>query len=252
MSAPTVESAADLIWLPNTLVTGTAKGEASPLKRLRSRGDIWALRLLIDLYHAQNLSADGGIGRNVLRHGYERKKYGERGHHVVWGFRAEQSWAMSHSSTKAFWDRQAAGDLEENPIWSAVGALKDMGLLTIVPHLVENTSHDCEPIHGFGWNGVGEEVERQLGAAADDAGRYIIGEQRLYTAESVDGVDMLVPVWKTQTEVQMVGVYRLTYRPQTQLTADWLRRIHQKSSEWMEVYEKIGPPRNEVPLASGV
>ena len=46
---PLVEFAAELIWLPNTLVTGTGLGEASPLKRLRSRGDIWALRLLIDL-----------------------------------------------------------------------------------------------------------------------------------------------------------------------------------------------------------
>jgi len=52
LDPPAVESAAELIWLPNTLVTGTTQGEASPVKRLRSRGDIWALRLLIDLYQA--------------------------------------------------------------------------------------------------------------------------------------------------------------------------------------------------------
>jgi hypothetical protein len=251
VTPPLAESAAELIWLPNTLVTGTAKAEASPVKRLRSRGDIWALRLLIDLYQAQNLSADGGISRKVLKHEYERKKYGERGHHVVWGFKSKQSWASHHSSTKIFWDRKAAEKPNENPIWDSLKALQSMGLLTVVPHLVENASDDCEPIHGFGWNGTGEEIERELGEAADVAGRYIIGEQRLYTAETVDAVDMLVPVWETQVDVQMVGVYRLTYRPHTQLTADWQRRMHLKASEWMEIYKKIGPQNYELPVASG-
>jgi hypothetical protein len=191
------------------------------------------LRLLVDLYQAQNLSADGGISRTVLRHEYERKKYGERGHHVVWGFKSKQSWAAHHSSTKIFWDRKSADKLPENPIWSALGTLQSMGLLMVVPHLVENSSHDCEPIHGFGWDGAGEDIEKELGEAADVAGRYIIGEQRLYTAETVDAVNMLVPVWETQADVQMVGVYRLTYRPQTQLTADWQRRMQLKAAEWM-------------------
>jgi hypothetical protein len=96
LDPPPVESAAELIWLPNTLVTGTVQGETSPVKRLRSRGDIWALRLLIDLYQAHNLSADGGISREVLRHEYERKKYGQRGRHVVWGFTSKQHLANFH------------------------------------------------------------------------------------------------------------------------------------------------------------
>jgi hypothetical protein len=50
----------NLIWLPNTLVTGTEKGEDSPVCRLRRAGDIWTLRLLIDLYHVHNLRDDGG------------------------------------------------------------------------------------------------------------------------------------------------------------------------------------------------
>jgi hypothetical protein len=216
-----VESTAELIWLPNTLVTGTAQGEASPVKRLRSRGDVSALRLLIDLYQAHNLSADGGISREVLRYEYERKKYGQRGRHVVWGFTAKQGLASLHSSTKVFWDRKAAENLERAPIWEAVDTLTSMGLLVVVPHLVENASATCELIHGYGWRGAGELLEQNLADAADEAAKYMLGEERLYTAETVDGVEMMAPVWDTQANVQMVGVYRLTYRPHTRLTSDW-------------------------------
>jgi len=81
----------DLIWLPNALVQGTKEGETSPIRRLRSRGDVWALRLLIDLYQAQNLSADGGISRDVLSNDYERKHLGKRGRHNIWGFQIHRS-----------------------------------------------------------------------------------------------------------------------------------------------------------------
>lgn len=108
---PPAEPAAQLIWPPNTLFTGTAQRESSPVKRLRSLGDLNALRLLIDLYQAQNLSADGGISRAALRHEYERKKCGERCKHIIWGFKSKQSLALCHSSTKTFWDPKMANNL---------------------------------------------------------------------------------------------------------------------------------------------
>src|SRR5215469_4730690 len=64
-SAPT--KAPQFIWLPNALVTGTDAGEQSPVRLLRGLNDMMALRLLVDLYQAQNLSADGGISREVVR-----------------------------------------------------------------------------------------------------------------------------------------------------------------------------------------
>jgi hypothetical protein len=36
---PMIEEEPNLIWLPNSLVTGTHRKEASPIKRLRSRGE---------------------------------------------------------------------------------------------------------------------------------------------------------------------------------------------------------------------
>jgi hypothetical protein len=50
---PSQHAEPDFIWLPNTVVTGTDRGEESPVRRLRSGGNIWTLRLFIDLYHAR-------------------------------------------------------------------------------------------------------------------------------------------------------------------------------------------------------
>jgi hypothetical protein len=242
------EEVSELIWLPNTIVTGTSAQEPSPLKRLRQSGDLWALRLLIDLYHAQNLSADGGISREAFRGNYTRKQYGQRGRHIVWGFTRtdgpNSSWASSHPATEAFW--QAATitgkyETEKNKTWPAMQTLTRMGLVTCVPHLVENSAANCEPIHGCAWDGSGELVERQLAQVANNAGEYIIGEQRLYTA-TTEGAEILVPVWDTQPDVQMAGIYRLTYRPQTSLTSDWLRRVNEGAFEWQTHYENLCPP----------
>jgi hypothetical protein len=242
----------ELIWLPNALIMGTVSGEASPVRRLRSRGDLAALRLLIDLYQAQHLSADGGIGRAVLRREYRRQKCGERGRQVVWGFTETVGVAeMSHASTEAFRHGHAAPGAKEHPLWSAICVLRSEGLLTIVPHLVENASLDSEPIHGFGWDGVGEPLEQELGRAADEAGRYIIGDVRVCVAEKA-GVQIFAPAWDTQEDVQMVGVFRLTYRPQTKRTADWYRRLDLQAMEWMEIYRRIGPLGHALRLVSGL
>jgi hypothetical protein len=237
--------AEDLIWLPNTLITGTTNGERSPIGRIRSRGDIVSLRLLVDLYHAQHLGADGGICRKVLWQKFERKKCGERGRHIVWGFAPGEQCASTHSSTEFFWT------IREDALWTALESLEDMRLLEVVPHLVENASSDCEPIHGFGWDGAGERIERELGEAADEAGRRILGPLHLNVAEKVDGLQMFAPAWDTQPNVQMVGVFRLTYRPHTKRTAEWYRRLESKALEWIEEYEQIGRPRYDWRLVSG-
>lgn len=117
----------ELIWLPNTLVTGTSIGEPSPVRRLRSKGDEDALRLLIDLYQHQNLSAEGGVSRRVLRQEYERAKCGERGRHAVWAFKKAQSYVAYCESTEYFWGQKTI-------LWRALSTLQEMGL-----------SHSCPP-----------------------------------------------------------------------------------------------------------
>ncbi|WP_433963614.1 hypothetical protein [Tunturiibacter gelidiferens] len=78
--------AEDLIWLPNTFVQGAAT-ELSPVARLKATGDVWSLRLLVDLYHAHNLAADGGVNKSMIRQNYERFKAGSMESHVIWAFK---------------------------------------------------------------------------------------------------------------------------------------------------------------------
>jgi hypothetical protein len=86
VECPLLSADPDYIWLPNTIVTGTDKGEDSPIRRLRSAGDIWTLRLFVDLYHAHSLTANGGIDPFIIRQKYERKLIGEQGLFNIWAF----------------------------------------------------------------------------------------------------------------------------------------------------------------------
>lgn len=236
--------APELIWLPNTLVIGTIEGEKSPLRRLRSSGDLSALRLLVDLYYAQNLSADGGVSRRVMHQNYERKRLGERGRHVIWGFQPERCTVNPQPETQSFWDvASKSGDYvsQDNHVWEAVETLLRMGLIHCVPHLVENEDPDCEIIHGCAWDQSGEAVEVELADLAEAAGKFMLDEEMYRVATEVEGWNVVLPMWDTQTKVQMVGIYRLKYRPQTSLTSDWMSRMHESAEEWRKMYEKLRP-----------
>jgi hypothetical protein len=65
--APRPDTDPDRIWLPNALVTSAA-AETSPIELVPQGQDVVTLRLLINLYHAQNLRGDGGsAGRSPGR-----------------------------------------------------------------------------------------------------------------------------------------------------------------------------------------
>jgi hypothetical protein len=82
--APRPDADPDRIWLPNTLVTSAA-AETAPIELVQQGQDVMTLRLLVDLYHAQNLRDDGGISRTITWHQYERVKVGQQGPYNVWG-----------------------------------------------------------------------------------------------------------------------------------------------------------------------
>ena len=149
----------DLIWLPNTLITGTEAGEDPPVRRQRSAGDLWTLRLLIDLYHAQNLRDDGGISIKLLWQKYERIQVGEQGIFNVWAFKPGGAWSLATGSLAAHNRKDAEGN---QPIWQSIHHLQREGLLAYVAHLWENDTDSTEIIHGYGIGGVGEEVEVAL------------------------------------------------------------------------------------------
>jgi hypothetical protein len=123
------------IWLPNTIITGTHRNEELPIRRLRSAGDLWTLRLFIDLYHAQNLRDDGGISPAVLRQQYERKMVGEQGIFRIWAFRPGIRTIWWNGPFSPHETRKKAKPEDDHPIWDSVYRLERQGLLVFVPHL---------------------------------------------------------------------------------------------------------------------
>jgi len=244
---PPVDPSAQLIWLPNEIVQGTDVGEPEPVRLLRARNDIWALRLFIDLYQAHNLSADGGISRGVLIGKYNRKRLGQRGRHLIWGFSRNGSSAwFTDGITRCHETRPRNGD-GNHPIWDSIAVLTSLGLLYSVPHVIENEDSSCEIIHAFGTNANAEPMELELGKAAQEAGEYMLGEELTTTYES-HGIEHLAPIFDSYPNVQLAGVYRLRYRPKTSMTADWMRRLWNDHREWVPVYRRLAD-RNENAVA---
>jgi hypothetical protein len=66
----------------------------------------------------------------------------------------------------------------------------------------------------------------------------MLAEWQLKRLESED-YEALIPVLKHLSNVQLVGVVRLRYRPQTEATALWLKRASAQWAEWAKRYSDI-------------
>lgn len=228
----------NLIWLPNTIVTGTKCGEEPPVRRLRAAGDIWALRLFVDLYSAHNLRDNGGISPTLIWQKFERTKVGEQGPYTLWGFRKPQSCIRWNGPLAIHRERPKTDDAD-HPVWESIGLLQNLGLLAFVPHLFENSSPQAETIHPFGTgNGCEDGVEAELGQAANAAARAMCHPAKLAIAEK-DGYEYFCPALHTRPDVQLIGVARLRYRPHTRRTAAWYGELQQNAGGYIEIYRQL-------------
>jgi hypothetical protein len=231
---PSTEDSSDnSIWLPNSIVTGTSSGEESPVRRLRSAGCIWTMRLFVDLYASQNLRDDGGISPRLIRQKFDRQKIGEQGAYTIWGFKPNN---CEHWPFAAHRSRAKAESENETPAWKSLNLLQNMGLLSFVPHIFDNDTDTAEPIHPYGIGQTAENpIERKIGDAADRAARAMALPSKLEEAEE-DGFEYFCPILKTKPTAQMIGVARLTYRPRTRRTQDWFRDLNQTAPGWIETF----------------
>lgn|GEM_PF-2501500 len=245
VTAPTRDGNAkdDPIWLPNSLVVGTDRGEESPVRRLRGSGNLWTLRLLVDLYHVQNLRADGGISPHVLRYKYERRQVGERGVFTAWAFMPERKSLSWTGPFEPHYYRQAEKD--NHPVWENVEQLERQGLLTFVPHLWESEQQDAEPIHAYGIEDIGgEPLEVEIGKAAHEAALTVGLGPKIDTAAAA-GYRYLAPVKNTLPNVQMIGVARLRYRPHTKRTEHWWQELNESAETWLAAYRQLHVPAEQ-------
>jgi len=229
----------DLIWLPNAIITGTTDGEETPLRRLRRAGCIWALRLFVELYGSQNLRDDCGISPGVIVEEFERRKVGEQGAYTIWGFKSFGRPISRTGLLAAHQARTAKGAKNGPPVLESIELLEKMGLVSFVPHIFENETAFAEPIHPFGIGGAAEvPAEQEIGRAAHDAARMMALPGKIEEAEEA-GFEYFCPILNTIPSARMVGVARLTYRPQTRRTATWFAELQQNAPGWIKNFQRL-------------
>ena len=250
------EAEPEWIWLPNTLVDGI-DGEPAPIEMVRQSGRPAALRLLIDLYGAQELADIGGVHWRQLRKEYSREKLGQQGLHAIWGFRLStlKAWDSApfvkpHLTGKMVADGQGGKrDAGWQNFWDALAISEHIGLVYFVPHIVEHDHEEGERaavVHPYGWP-VGEPIEQQLAVAAHNAGGRMLAEwKRAEMQRTGQGEGMLLlPVKSHIVDVQMVGLARLRFRTRSSATAIWVARM----AEWEGLaaeFEEMGRTQSAV------
>ena len=225
----------DLIWLPKALIEGAAN-EVAPVNRLRQTQDVMTLRLLVELYSAQNLREDGGISTKLMFQEYTRQRAGERGIHVVWDFSYLQeyvSWCevtLPHRRLKLTSDDVAAGQNAGVDFFKRKTLLVSMGMLEWVPYLFDGPKG--EPIHAMHAGGL--QIERELFEAANSAGERMVASSYEHRRNG-----FLVPVPAHVEQVQVIGIARLRYRPQTKLTSAWWADHHSTCQNFIDGYDSM-------------
>lgn len=210
----------DWIWLPTSLVDGIA-AETAPVELLRQSQNLPALRLLVDLYHAQSLPRHGGVHWRTVRLSYSRERVGGYGAHTVWGFSANKLEAWPHQPLlQPFIDRKdQSHSLHE--FWPTLELLKQTGLVAYALHIIEADTDEAAVLFPIG-GAVSTREEQAVGDAAHAAGLAMLTE---WQEKLSDGAyEHLVPLLPHQDNAVLVGLLRLRYRADTSANAEWGER----------------------------
>ena len=213
----------DEIWLPNELVTSAA-GEVTAIERVRQTTDVMKLRLLIDLYHQQNLVDDCGVSRGCIYESYERTQIAESGIFTIWGF--------SRCSTYCYRDNEAVAPHEaelDKKFFERFNTLNELGLVVVTPYLCESDTPEAEIIHPLGTVFDCDD----LSLVAEEAALRVLPEQYEY---EIENHDFFVPVPRHVGNVAVVGIAQTLYRPKTSLTAAGKAHHVDRISEYRESY----------------
>jgi hypothetical protein len=219
------------------LVDGVA-GETPPLERLRQTGDEQVLRLLVDLYHSQNLAEDGGIPRRVVYQTWERFEAGQFGEFIVWSFAPPLSTvACAHDLVRVHLKKSGTTDERFAAFWLRLGSLLDCGVIEWVPFLFESDDADAEIIHALISDCSGSR-EGHLASAALRAGIAMLTQAQFDRARQ-KGAVWIIPVKRHVRNVQLIGVARLRYRPHTKMTGAWWAEVQSACEVHIGQYEKL-------------
>jgi len=217
----------DEIWLPNELITSAA-GEVTAIERVRQTADVMRLRLLIDLYHQQNLVDDCGIARACVFYSYDRKRIAKSGIFTIWGFSRSATYHCYANNEAVSPHHFRDGAL----FFERFGTLCDLGLIVVTPYLCESDAPDAEIIHPLGSVFDCEDLSLVVGEAV----MRMLPEQ--YEHET-DFHEFVVPVPHHVGHVAVVGIAQTLFRPRTSLTAAGKAHHVDRISAYREAYENM-------------
>lgn len=226
----------DWIWLPNTLVVAAAD-ETAPVERLRQSRNVEALRLLVELYSIHNLAEHGGLPPSLLCGVYKRDEVGTQGECVVWGFSREGVSLGTHpfidqklaSATASREEAYASLQQQFNLLYS-------LGLIERTPVLFESLDADAEPLHPLDPR-ADDTVLREVATTAETAAMAMLTEPQ--QARALMNEMTVVPVERHISEVQLLDICRLRYRPHTGLTAAWWASTFERSQAALDRYKRL-------------
>ncbi len=218
----------DRIWLPKNVVIPLA-GEEPIVHRVRQIQDVMTLRLFVELYHAQNLAADGGISREVLYRKYEKEVCRDVGSMMYLGFTDAGEWvAWSTDVTKA---HLGTGESRGKPFFDRIATLKGMGLIQEGTYLFESSSPDAEilfPVDGP------EPEERSIHAVA-----YEMVETNLQGGTALlEQHEYVIPVYRHQQSAELYGIFRMRFRAQTANTGAWYAVLKEKTGAAIAMFRR--------------
>jgi hypothetical protein len=229
----------DLIWLPCSIVE-SEDGGLTPVERIRQSQNIAALRLFVDLYHAHDLINGPGINwrpPHGLRREFERVKLGQRGEHVVWGFKPK---TLSVWPSAPFC-RPHLEDGKDNPtgtFWKALEILTSLHLVAPVTYLVDTDGEHGEEMWPIPRDGAGESCEEAVGLAAGKLCSLMLTHGQIEWANE-QGIVTACPVPKHIGEVQAIGIYRMRHRPHTEPTKAWFADLTAQCEAVLERFQDL-------------
>jgi DNA-binding Lrp family transcriptional regulator len=228
-----------VIWLPNGIVQ-SVMDETSPLERIRQTQDNMCLRLFVDLYAEQNLIEDGGVSRNVTFDHYEKLDLGRCSQYNVYGFRSDNQVMTWGTETTKVHRRESLTDEEKEQgknkgidFFKRFGALKDAGIVSMVPHLFDSDTDEAEIIHSLGDD---TEMEQKITQAANCAARNMITDSQLNRAHEMGFCEYLVPIPRHAINAQLIGIARLRYKPKTSMTKAWFAESVKRNEYALNAY----------------
>lgn len=217
----------DRIWLPKNVVMPLA-GEEPIVHRLRQVQDVLTLRLFVELYHAQNLAADGGIARSVYARAYEKTVCRDVGNMIYLGFMAGTNY-MSWGAPVVDVHKGPKG--ESAPFFDRMRLLKDMGLIQEAEYLFESSGHDAEIL--FPVDGPEPEESKMKWEAHTVVGNNLQGGLAL-----IEKYDYVVPVYRHQQSAELYGIYRMRFRAQTTNTGAWYATLRERTGAATTMFRK--------------